>query len=161
MPTRRSSVRFGATSVPETSHPDEDAALRHFSGDGVVALEWVRRQVSKVATGNQTGRAVLFREVGDCPHGVADDRHVRPGEWYHLIVSVYRLCPLAGFDDDRGERGDQQPGIENAFNDREDIRVDRDLRERRAVDEEVVDAVWCADLRRDCPQGRCRGLARA
>ena len=87
---------------------------------------------------DEPGGPVLLGEVGDGPHGVADDRHVRPGERDELIVGVDRLRLLVGADGDGGERRDQEAGIEHRLDHGEHVRVHRDLLEGGAVDEQVV-----------------------
>ena len=161
MPTRRWSVRVGAAAVPEAADPDEDAALGHLGGDGVVGLERVRGLVAQVAARDEAGRPVLLGEVGDRPHGVADDRDVRPGQRDELVVGVDRLRLLVRADGDGGEGGDEEPRIEHALDDGEHVGMDRDLLEGLSVDEEVVDPRSCAAPRRGCRPGRCRGRAPA
>ena len=66
----------------------------------------------------------------------------------------------SGPDGDGGERRDEESRIEHAFDDGEDVGVHRDLLERLAVHEEVVDARTCAGPRRGCRRGRSRARAR-
>ena len=140
MPTRRCVGAIRAAAVPEAADPDEDAALGHFGGDGVVELERVRGLVAQVAARDEARRPVLLGEVGDRPHRVADDRDVRAGERDQLVVGVDRLRLLVGPDRDGGQGRDEEPRIEHAFHDGEDVGMHRDLLEGLAVDEEVVDA---------------------
>ena len=87
------------------------------------------------------GRGVWPRslgEVGDGPHGVADDRHVRSGERDQLVVGVDRLGLLVGPDGDGGERRDQETRVEHRLHHGEHVGVHGDLLEGGAVDEEVV-----------------------
>ena len=92
-----------------------------------------------MAAGDDAGGAVLFCEVGDRPHGVADDRDVGTWERDELVVGMDRLCLFVGPDGDGRERGDQEPRIEDAFDDGEHVGVHGDLLEGRPVHEQVVD----------------------
>jgi hypothetical protein len=49
-----------------------------------------------VAARDEAGGPVLLGEVGDGPHGVADDRDVRSGERDQLVVGVDRLACSSG-----------------------------------------------------------------
>ena len=138
MPTALLVGAIGASAVPEAPHPDEDAALGHLCRDGLVDLEGVGGLIAQVAARNEARGPVLLGEVGDRPHGVADDRNVRSGQWDQLVVGVHRLGLLTGPDCDGRERRDQQPGVEDAFDDGEHVGVHRDLLERGPVDEQVV-----------------------
>ncbi len=129
---------IGAAAVPEAPDPDQDAALGHLGGDGLVELERIGRLVAQMAPRDESGGAVLLGEVGDGPHGVADDRHVGTGERDELVVGVDRLGLLVGPDGDGGERRDQEPGIEHPLDDGQHVRMHRDLLEGGAVDEQVV-----------------------
>ena len=90
--------------------------------------------------GNDARRAVLVGEVGQRPHRVADDRHVRLGNRDELIVGMDRLRLLVGADGDRRQRRHQAAGIEHALDDRQDVLVHRDALVELAVDQQVVDA---------------------
>ncbi len=129
----------GASTVPEAPHPDEDAALGHLGRDGLVVLEGVGWLVAQMAARDQARGPVLLGEVGDGPHGVADDGDVGPGQGDQLVVGVHGLGLFARPDRDGGERRDQEPRVEDALDDREDVGVHRDLLEGRPVDEQVVD----------------------
>ena len=80
-----------------------------------------------MAAGDEPGGAVRLGEVGERPHGVADDRHVRLVQRDELVVGVDRLGALARVDGDGGERGDQAAGVEHALDDRQHVAMDRDL----------------------------------
>ena len=45
----------GPAAVPQAADPDQDAALLHFGGDGVVVLEGVGGFVAEVAAGDERG----------------------------------------------------------------------------------------------------------
>ena len=139
MPTRRWFGLVGATAVPEAADPDEDAALWHLGGDRLVELERVGGLVAQVAPGHEPGGAVVLGEIGDSPHGVADDRDVGPGQRDELVVGVDRLRLLVGPDGDGRERRDEQTRIEHALDDGQHVGVHGDLLEGWAVYEEVVD----------------------
>ncbi len=62
------------------------------------------------------------------------------GERDELVVGVNRLRLLVGADGDGGERRDQEPRIEYGLDHGQHVRMDRDLLEGGAVDEQVVHA---------------------
>jgi hypothetical protein len=78
---------------------------------------------------------------------------VRLGEGDQLVVGVDRLRGLPGVDADRRQRGDETARIEDALDDRQDVRVHRNTLVDLAVDEEIVDADGARPL-----EGVPRGL---
>ena len=64
---------------------------------------------------------------------------MRPGERDELVVGVDGLGLFVGSDGDGGERGDEEPRIEDAFDDGQDVGMYRDLLEGLPVDQQVVD----------------------
>ena len=149
----------GAAAVPEAAVPDQHAARLHLRRDAVVVAAEVGRAVRLVAAGNEAGGAVLLGEVGERPHGVADDRAMGLVEGDQLVVGVDGLRRLAGADADRGERGDQAAVVEHALDDRQHVRVHRDPLVERAVHQQVVDAPGAGAPRSRSAPGRCRAPA--
>ena len=109
------------------------------AGNGGVVLERVGGFVVQMAPGHQASGAVLLGEVGDGPHGVADDGDVRSGQRDQLVVGVEWLRVFVGADGDGGERRNEESRIEHPLDYREDVGVDRDLVEERPVRQQVVD----------------------
>jgi hypothetical protein len=93
-----------------------------------------------MSTRTEAGGTVFLREVGNGPHRVADQRGVGLGQRDQLVIGVDGLSLFVRPDGDRRQRRDQQTGVKDPLDDREDIRVERNSLIERTVHEEVVDA---------------------
>ena len=130
----------GATTVPETAMPHQNAAAFHLRRDGIdVGISILGPARVFVAERNDAGCAVRFSEISQGPHAVANDRRVRSCQADHLIIGMNRLRRFPSTNADRGEGGDQAAIIEDPFDHRENDRMDWQSRIGFAMSEQIVD----------------------